>query len=442
MEFPEKIDFNDATPTPLAKTTIKKGEHRIELYNPKLGKDTAPEQVYHLYLDIVPELCRQSLASNIFAYQHLRSYGEGKIFVLLGNSTAGKSSIIKALMKQNPRWEESGPDMYFPLLDAREIEKRAPQQYARLVKAMDPTAIGRAATGGNPRFRPNIPDAVRQDAEASLQEIKKMGIFDIPTKDADSIKKCERRLYDIVSQAMPHRDIAFAVFDAQEKWTKEPTPEQRKALEELRGKKDQFPSYVEEYSEEHERIMEEDVIEKAMHGGQVIFDPYNAMAFIDRMIEKNNFVSLKIGLAYCPFTVLAERVRLRNSNALKNNQENEYRLPLDPLIQFCNFFRPAKSGDTVIDTYHREDVEKALQSAYEQHKDFLRRQLPLSKASKDIEEFEKTYPKQKKEILEKLGFRQGVDVVNITPSHKNINLLFFTHCYRPEESAQKIEEIP
>lgn len=439
--FPNK-DVTSST-TPPSDTKAKKAEeHRIVPYS-KTAPQTKPEQISHLFFVIIPQLYSRALDANIYASEHLRAYGKGKIFILLGTSTAGKTSIIKELMSKNPRWNESGLDMYFPLIDAKIVQKRAPVLYAKLAASMEPKYIGNAVMGDKPHFKPNSTKEEQAAAEAALKEIDKMGWFDLPAKDADNIQKAEPELYKIVAQAMEHRDIALTIFgERTEKWKQIPTDAQKKALKVLRGKKATIPFAQKEFFEEHERIMAKDAIESAVRGQDIILDTWMPEAFLNHMIETNNFVFLKIGLVYCPLTVLAERIRKRNSHALKSGNDEDYRAALMPFEQLSDFYKPAKSGDTIIDTYQRADIEKALESAFKQEKEFLKRSPLDPEANKKFDKLEKYFAETKERILTNLGFTTpAITQVNITPKHKGINYLFNTHVLESAQAADIIEEV-
>ena len=410
LKLPEAQDLTGQGATVLPETkTGSMGDRQIVLYDPKVAHPFSVENMSQIFLDRTSQLFRRSLEADKYAAQHLRQYGEGKIFVLLGHSTAGKTSIIKQLRSESPEWGESGEDMDFPSQDADEVRTRAPALYERMARAMEHADIGRAVLTNTRLWKPGISKEIRDDAEAALDEARKMG-FDPPSRDADTVRSMEPVLYEKMAQALEHRDVAIALFGHEAPHWKPDIPEAvlkdaQVALEEAKNKRDEFP--LVHYEEEHERKMEETVIERAMHGESVIFDPYDEKAFLARMIEKNNFAPLKMGLAYCPFPVLAERVRQRNINAMESGRLDDYRSPLQPLQQFCDFFKPAEPGDTVIGTLHRnrvgseDGVEESFEAAFHQQIDFLQKRIVEGDpgAVEDKAQLEQDHDAMKKKLL-------------------------------------------
>lgn len=451
LKGPEAQDQMSEGATPLPETkTGEMGNRQVVLYDPKVAYPFSIERVSQIFLETNAELFRRSLEADRYAAEHLRRYGEGKIFVLLGHSTAGKTSIIGQLRRDSPEWVESGMDMDFPSQDADELRRKAPALYERMARAMDHADIGRAVMGHAVAWKPGISKEIREDAQAALDDARKIG-FDPPSLDADTVRRMEPVLYGRMAQALEHRDIARALFGHEApRWksgiSEEELKDAQAALEEAKMKRDDFP--LVNYEEEHERKMEETVIARAMRGESVIFDPYQEEPFLARMIEKNNFAPLKMGLAYCPFPALAERVRNRNIKAIAGGHVEDYRSPLSPLQQFCDFYKPAGPGDTVIDTLHREQVESAFESAFEQQKEFLlQRALErpphpplLPTADPAYSELVNSHDRMRDEIMKKLGFKPGVTEVKITTSRKSINYLFRTSVMQPPASAEVIRE--
>jgi len=444
-KIPENQDIPKSGATPLPPTTTgTMGDHQIVLYDPKVASQSPLKRIAQTFQERVSQLLRRSLEKERYAAQHLKQYGEGKIFVLLGHSTAGKTSIIKQLRREQPEWIESGQDIHFPSQDADLVRSRAPELYERMAPAMEHVDIGHAVMGDVVLWKPGISKAVQADAQAALEEARKMGL-DTPSRDADIVKDMEPELYKRMAQAVEHGDIARVLFgDRPPRWKADIPPhvkeDAQKAFEEAKRKKDTFP--LVDYTQEHERKMEEEVIEHAMRGESVIFDPYDEKAFLARMIEKNNFAPLKLGLAYCPFPDLAERVAKRNINALASGRLDDYRDPLAPLEQFCDFYRPAERGETVLDTLHRSEVEQAFEHAFKQQADFLLKQVQEpTTADNEHTDLVKKHDDMKAEIMKKLGFSDpSVMDVDITTSRQGIDYLFRTNVMTPSESSAIIQE--
>lgn len=442
-----RVPVVDATSVPETEPRDRV-ELQVVCYDPHVADPWGLKRVEHFVEDRTSLFLKRSLEADRQAVQHWRQRGEGRIFVLLGHSTAGKTSIIKELRKEHPEWIESGMDMYFPMMEVAYLREQAPELYQRIALAIEPADIGRAL-GDVVSWKSAVPKAVQEDALAALEEAKKI-VFDHPSRDANMVNQREPELYAKMALGLEHRDIAYALFGNEPpRWkpgiTAEVQKEAQAALEEAKSKGRAIPMVEEEY----ERIMEEEVIEQAMGGGSVIFDPYDEEAFLARMIEKNNYVPLKMGLAYCPFPDLADRVAQRNRKALATGNLDDYRNPLAPLQQFCDFYRPAKDGETVLDTLHRAEVERIFEEAFQQQTDYFlseaRKQPPhpplLPTADERYSRLMQEHDSLKMDMLTKLGFTDpGVTEVKITPSRKSIDYLFRTNVMQPADSARVIVE--
>ena len=66
----------------------------------------------------------------------------GQIFVFLGTSSAGKSSVIKALKEADPSWVEMGPDLagFYHMADS--IKETFPLEYEKMAQGLDHTEFG------------------------------------------------------------------------------------------------------------------------------------------------------------------------------------------------------------------------------------------------------------------------------------------------------------
>lgn len=450
LQGPLRQEIPSSGPSQLPESKAgEMGERQIVRYDPRMADPLGLERMEHFVQERTAMFLRRSLEADRYAAQHLRQYGEGKIFVLLGHSTAGKTSIIKQLRSEHSEWLESGCDINYPSQDADLVRARAPTLYTRMVLAMDHVAIGRAIDNDEPIWKTGISKEVQEDALLALEEARKMG-FDGPSQDADEVKRKEPALYARMALALEHREIAYTIFGGkQPQWkpgiTSEVQQDAERAIDEAKTKRATFRLY----HPEHERIMEEEVIENAMQGKSVIFDPYDEKTFLARMVEKNNFAHLKMGLAYCPFPDLAARVAKRNADALATGQLYDYRNPLTPLLQFCDFYRPARPGETVLDTLHRDEVDQVFENAFKQQSDFLLKraqehpsQLPLLPvADPEYTHFMAEHDSLKERMLRKLGFSDpSVNDVAITTSRQGIDYLFRTNVMKPPASSAMISE--
>ncbi|HEV8052495.1 MAG TPA: hypothetical protein VGP47_08370, partial [Parachlamydiaceae bacterium] len=86
----------------------------------------------------IPDLAKKALteASHV-ANKPQHEWGE--VFVLVGTSTAGKSSIIYELIKQNPEMVERGVDLAYVSIPFAYLNKHHPKEMAYLESMIEPT---------------------------------------------------------------------------------------------------------------------------------------------------------------------------------------------------------------------------------------------------------------------------------------------------------------
>jgi phage gp36-like protein len=278
LQGPEKKDLVSTGEThqlPETRTgTI--GDRQVVVYDSRTATQSPLERMAQIFQARCSQLLRRSLESNRYATQHLHQYGEGKIFVLLGNSTAGKTSIVRQLMRDALEFTESGMDMDFPLQDAAAIQEKAPELYGRMARAMEPKFISFAVMWGDePHWKSGVTEAQLKDAQDALQEVRKMG-FDVVSQDADAVRTKTPELYARMAQAMEHRDIARALFGDEVHWkpgiTQLELKDAQEALDEARSHIDTyFPLPAQKRGKEYVAKMEEAVIERSAQGTSVIF---------------------------------------------------------------------------------------------------------------------------------------------------------------------------
>lgn len=357
------------------------GDHQIVRYDPKIADPFGLQRLSQVFQERTSQLLRRLLETDRYAIQHLRD--RGTIFVLIGTSTAGKTSVTRQLAKEAPGLVELGLDDY---------------------------------------------------ADLHVAEM-----------DADLLRTHTPELYEAMAPAFAHaEDIAYAIFgDKEPKWkpgiSKETLEKAQKALTAAKAIKESFPHV--EMENVKARMMEEGM-RLSSRGRPVIFDlwqPNDADKFVQHMIDKQYYAPLKRGLAYCPFHVLAERVRKRNIDAMASGHPEDRRDPLIPLDQFPGFYRPAEEGDAIIDTLHRngaDGVEEAFESAFQQRIAMLQPDLAkdtpeeIGRKEKEIATLVSDHDDWKAHILNSLGFSEGVTEVPITLKNKRIDRIFNTHVHK------------
>ena len=380
MQGPERNrSYTNASSTPLPATRTGALEGRqIVRYDSRIADPLGFKRMSQLFLERSALFFGRSLEIDKYGRQHLKSYGDrGAICILMGTSSSGKTSIIRALKKEVSGLVETGID----------------------------------------------------DSADSLR--------------AHSIRKYAPALYERMASAFTHTDISCAVFDETIRWKAGISEEVRatalRAVEEARAIKDSLPKITDE--KVHTELYDH-VIHESSRGSPVIFDlvnPQDVPSFLEHMLRKHYLAPLKRGLLYCPFPILAEQVRRRNEKALASGNLDDFRVPLMPLEQFCDFFRPAERGETIIDTVRRDQVEAAYASAFNQSVDFFKRQASTNpRDAENLAELTEAgaFDRKKQEILEKLGFTDpSVVEVPLTAKYKSYNYLFRTNVMLPPESS-------
>ena len=311
------------------------------------------------------------------------SAGLGRIFVLIGTSTAGKTSIIQELCK-DPEWHEMGIDLTLFSAIAKHIKdcklgdyQLLADDYALLAEAIEDIDIANAVLVNTVKYKDNIPQAVKKKADEALVRIK------------------ERK--DQIMKSFDPKDLETEMHDA--------------------------------------------VIEKFKEGKHVIFDYWSPEPFLE-YIQKNNIIlPVNIGLAYCSFQILLDRVKERNINALKNNDEANWRSPLNPLKHFTNLYGPADPADLeekkVLETINRQQAENNFEEAYQLTLDYFAKSNPDERLK-----IESKHDKLKIKFLAKLGFSNpDVKNVHIAPRFKEYQMVFHTATTLPEESSRYIQNL-
>lgn len=344
----------------------------IVVYDPKAAILSPADKISLLF----QASCKPAFESEKYAAKHLKQYGEGHIFILLGTSTAGKTSIMRRLMEEVPNSIGTSMDEYGPDHDADLIREHAPELYAKMALAMEHSDIAYAVfagAGDAVRWKENLSEEVIQNAKEALEQAR---------QQIDSFPR-----------------VPFAVVES--------------------------------------RMMDH-IISASTKGKNVVFDIFDSNLFLEQMIQKNFYAPLKRGLVYCPFHILAERVIQRNVKALDfGGHPEDWRPPIQPLMEFIQFYKPAEDGDTIIDTLHREQVELAFESAYKQEVAYWGERASIDPHAGERQEMLlRDHDKLKGKITANLGFSHlGVTEVNITPKFKGFDYLFNTHVMKPQEAA-------
>jgi len=388
-----------------------------------------------------------------FFDKHLKCE-KNHVLLLLGQSSVGKSSILQEVERQIPDSLSVDQDGFKLSQDAAFAKQTFPDLYARAEKALEPVYIARYFRGSTYpemlHWKPGTSDPLRTDAMKALTELYKH-LKEMPAQ------------YKTVKEAL---DPAGNERDAISRYLKGLTPSEKlpwkagipsEAREEAQQALKELGQYYHEMGEKtwtildtlpdyhsHERNQMGLAIKKSQERSLVALDAWENPAQFFKCCQDQKFTgSIKVGLAYCPFSELLKRVTERNAKALgPGGSPNELRCPTDPITGFTDFYRPAKTGEPVLETLHRDEVEQIFESAFQQELSFFAARAsedPNSKREYTWLANAKNHDEMKNGLMTKLGFGDaGIKKVDITPRFQGYHYLFNTRDETPAECVSRI----
>lgn len=347
-----------------------------------------------LYMQECLKVRMQSVMEDSFKaqfrdYNHFHQYGMGDIVVLVGTSTAGKTSIIKALKQLESDRLEDGGDLRFPfkqpIIELKVMTKYNPNEIEILKKVMkNPLDILKAVSSEERLWKTGITSQEKIEAEEAIQRMK---------KTADSFSSEEKE--DINNS---FQNIEFEMFD--------------------------------------------DALEHSRRGGNIIFDVLNIDILARHLLVRNFDGPLRAVLTYCPFHVLSSRMEKRNKEAVESGDLSNQRIGEFPLKQFSEIYTQKEKGQEAFEQLTRKQVTKAFNENFDKGAE-ANRKTALIEGRKIPSEKELSNEKAKSlaDFLTNLGFKEGVDVVGVAPKNQRFYHLFInTDKLRPTESAEIIHK--
>lgn len=297
---------------------------------------------------------------NHVAQNFPRAWGE--VIILVGSSTAGKTSIISELIKQKPGMKDLGNDSTWAQdLPLKYLYKNHPDKMKFLESILEPT------NNDDHRYLYTYID------------------FD-PNKRREPNFKIDVD----VDIGKYEETVAFLNAVILEK----------------------FPMEV-EFELSHIAYMMEEITVKFNKGKLIACDilQVNAKAL---EILTDQIPSAKIALVYLPFKELAERIIQRNNEAIKNKDFENGRPGIFPLMQFARLFNPVELMDNSnsIDDFEEitltfKEVKEIIEKVLENSKNFLK----SSKSGTDLEEaldvLEKRSTAEKNIIFQRFGLSEN-----------------------------------
>lgn len=338
----------------------------------QIHTDTLKTRVQSIFAD--------SFKAQLRDHKSFHQYFVGDIVVLVGTSTAGKTSIIKALTRMDGR-KEDGVDLRCLDIDLKALNSHNPREVQLLISVFKkPTDVALAILDGDRSWKEGVTEDQKKQAEEAIKVVKDM---------IDSF-----------------------------------TPEQMKNIQKLWANL--------------ELEMLDDAFEYARRGGNIIFDAMNIDALVQQALQRNFNGSMRIILTYCPFYLLTSRMEKRNQQALESGELSNQRIGTFPLIQFSELYTQKTDDQKGLERLTREQVTKAFDENFDRKVNVDRKKE--GKVPSEVE-IRKEKNKQCAKLLHNLGFKENVDEVEIAPKHKSYYIGYIdTSRLLPEESAKWIRE--
>lgn len=289
----------------------------------------------------------------------------GEVIVLIGTSTAGKSSIISELTKQKPGMVEYGLDLAYTNIPMAFLNTNHAEEMDFLRQVIEPRAEDIKDPG---RIVDYIARGKKPDYKA-----------DVSSEERNRCTEMIKKLNESLVKAVPGDDIIHLMMDQ--------------------------------------------VMIDSKRGSPVVFDVLHVDQVAKHILIKEH-PSIKIALVYVPFQDLAVRVIGRNDQAVKERDFNNARPGLFPLEQFTSIFRPKRDDkEEVVQKLTLKEVKLALDTVHESGEAFLEKHDPkefvrLNRLQEEID--------ARGKILKELGFEEGDapdKVVELTPQYKGYHIL-------------------
>lgn len=345
-----------------------------------LYDNTLPHISLKTHLEKISDaVMRRSFEAQFRDYNHFHQYGMGDIVVLVGTSTAGKTSIIQAIKQLESDRLEDGADLRYYATDLKVMTKYNPSEIEILRKVMKTQLDVSKAVGSTERsWKIGVSLEEKSEAEDAIQRIKK-------TRDSFSAKEKE----DIQNS---FQNMELEMFD--------------------------------------------DAFEYSRRGGNIIFDLLNIDVLAKHVLMRNFDGPMRGVLIYCPFHVLSSRMEQRNKEAVERGELSNQRIGTFPLMQFSRMYTQKEKGQVAFERLTRKQVTKAFNENIDKGIEAARiegRKLPSA------EQLAIDKKELLAEFLANLGFKEGVDVVKVAPKNQQFyNLFINSSKLLPNESAKII----
>lgn len=331
-----------------------------------------------VYMEKMQDLFMEKSFKAQFAdYQHFHRHWMGDIVVLVGTSTAGKTSIIKALRQMESDRFEDGVDLRCDAAFLEYFRKQCPDEVAMLEKVIDPLDIPKAVLSPDRPWKKGISGSEKMNAESLIQRIKKV---------LDSAP--EEEIHALFQNMVPQ------MFD--------------------------------------------EAFERSRRGGSIIFDVLNVEALASHALMRNFDGPMRMVLVYCPFYMLSSRMEKRNKEAEESGNLMNQRMGEFPLVQFSQIYAQKDKGQRALEVITRSQAIKSFDENFDKGtmsaKQAGRKLPPDEQILADKVKFRQFF-------LDDLGFTADLDKIEIAPRKQHLYHLLLNSGYlKAEESARIIHE--
>lgn len=189
-----------------------------------------------------------------------------------------------------------------------------------------------------------------------------------------------------------------------------------------------------------QRDMMDDVIKHSLQGKRVVVHVDQAHKFLNHLLDRKVELPTKKVLAFCPFHELSSRLKERNRKAEESGGDiQNLRDPLMPIDNFSNLYTQAKEPGRGLETIKRDQAVAIYNDHFDQMIAYARK-LGRDLPSDDVIARDKVDSLH--EFLSNLGFKEGVDSVDVEPRNKeHYDYIFDTHKYGDAAGSAKIAQI-